>query len=156
MRNYVKRTRIEAPARQVFAWHAEPEALEKLIPPWEPVSIERRPEGLQDGAVAVLRIGVGPLKLRWVAEHRGYEDRGDAGGTFTDVQVRGPFAAWEHRHTVTADGDAACVLEDHVTYRLPLGVLGRWFGGWLTARKLERMFEYRHRVTREENEGAAT
>lgn len=43
MPTYVKRSRIEAPARRVFAWHGRPEALEKLIPPWEPVVIERRP-----------------------------------------------------------------------------------------------------------------
>lgn len=151
---FVKRTRIAAPARQVFAWHRRPEALEELIPPWERVVVERRPENLRDGAVAVLRMSLGPIGFRWVAEHRGYEDRGDDGGRFTDIQVRGPFASWEHRHTVEPAGPDASVLEDHVTYELPFGFLGRWFGAGLTTRKLERMFEFRHQVTKEANETA--
>ena len=94
-----------------------------------------------------IRIGYGPAKITWHAEHTAYEDHGEDGGSFTDVQTSGPFAAWEHRHTVTADGPDACVLEDHVTYALPLGFLGRLFGGAITRHKLRRMFDYRHEVT---------
>ena len=40
---FVHRTRIAAPAEEVFRWHARPGALERLTPPWEPVEvIERR------------------------------------------------------------------------------------------------------------------
>jgi uncharacterized protein (TIGR01777 family) len=39
------------------------------------------------------------------------------------------------------------MLVDDVRYALPLGPLGRLFGGRATRRKLERMFAYRHRVT---------
>ena len=155
MATFAKRTRIAAPARRVFAWHATPDALEKLVPPWEPVEIVQPPSGLEAGCTAVLRIGYGPAKIRWTAEHTAYDDRGDDGGSFTDIQVSGPFAEWEHRHTVTADGPDACVLEDHVTYELPLGFLGRLFGGALTRHKLRRMFDYRHDVTRRATEDAA-
>jgi ligand-binding SRPBCC domain-containing protein len=47
------------------------------------------------------------------------------------------------------DGPAASFLEDRITYALPFGPLGHWVAGRLVRRRLERMFEYRHRVTAE-------
>jgi ligand-binding SRPBCC domain-containing protein len=47
------------------------------------------------------------------------------------------------------DGVAACFLEDSILYALPFGALGRWVGGPLVRARLEKMFSYRHRVTRE-------
>lgn len=148
-----KRSRIGASAARVFAWHRSPDALTRLIPPWEKVTVEQAPASLGGGDRAVLMIRNGPVRLRWVAEHHGYEDRGELGGEFTDTQVSGPFKAWTHRHLVEADGPDACWLDDRIEYELPLGWLGRVCGGALTARKLERMFEFRHRVTREQCEG---
>jgi ligand-binding SRPBCC domain-containing protein len=148
MATFRKRSRLEAPADRVFAWHQTPDALSELIPPWEKVRVETPPASLRDGERAVLVMRAGPFKLRWVAEHRGFVDRGPEGGEFTDVQVSGPFRSWEHRHLVTADGPDACYLDDTIEYRLPLGAIGRLFGGALTRRKLERMFDFRHEATR--------
>lgn len=153
---YHKRTRILAPASVVFGWHQRPEALTRLIPPWEKVTVERPPSSLGDGARAVLVMRNGPVKLRWVAEHHGFVDRGAEGGEFTDVQVSGLFRSWTHRHLVEADGPDACWLDDRIEYRLPLGWLGRVLGGGMTRRKLERMFEFRHRVTKEACEAEAS
>ena len=47
------------------------------------------------------------------------------------------------------DGDDAAFLVDHIEYELPLGALGRIFGGWFARRQLARLFEFRHRVTKE-------
>lgn len=147
-REVVFRSRLGASARRVFSWHQSPEALRELIPPWEPVNVETPPPNLRDGAVAVLRVGVWPVRLRWVAEHRGFQDRGDEGGEFTDVQVKGPFAYWHHRHIVqAAESAGACVLEDRVTYALPLGAMGNLAAGWFVRRKLARMFRFRHEAT---------
>ncbi len=155
MPTFVKQSRLLAPARAVFAWHQSPGALQALIPPWEPVTVEQPPKSLRDGEIAVLVMKVGPLKRRWVARHFGFEDRGDDGGVFNDEQVKGPFASWTHRHSVVADGPGACVLEDHIVYRLPLGAVGQFFAGWFVRRKLERMFAFRHEATRKAVEAGA-
>jgi len=63
--------------------------------------------------------------------------------------VKGPFRKWLHRHIVTPRGDEQCVLTDDIEYELPLGALGRVFGGRFARRNLERLFAYRHQVTRE-------
>ena len=81
--------------------------------------------------------------MRWVAEHRDYVE----GRQFRDVQVKGPFAHWEHTHRVDPDGPDTCYLEDHVEYALPFGGFGALLGGGLVRRRLRRTFAYRHRVT---------
>jgi uncharacterized protein len=142
---FVSTVRIEAPADVVFRWHAEPGALLRLSPPWEPVELIEPAPGIRDGDRGVLRVRVGPLRLRWEFEHRNYVE----GRQFQDVQTRGPFKRWIHTHTFTPDGADACRLEDRIEYELPFGFLGRWLGAGMVRRKLERLFEHRHKVTAE-------
>jgi hypothetical protein len=145
---FIHTSPIEASARSVFAWHQSSGALQRLIPPWERVEIERAPASLADGELAVLVLRVGPFKLRWVARHRDFIDRGEDGGEFTDEQVSGPFSSWVHRHLIRATGPESSMLEDHITYRPPGGTVGQAIAGWHIRRKLRRMFEYRHAATR--------
>jgi ligand-binding SRPBCC domain-containing protein len=135
----------------VFHWHELPGAFEKLVPPGEPVRLLAHTGGIGDGARVELAIGPPIFGLRWSAEHNSYIKNRQ----FRDIQVRGPFARWEHTHIFEADGPDACYLEDRIEYALPLGFLGRWLLGAFIERKLQRLFEYRHRVTREENEGTS-
>lgn len=66
---------------------------------------------------------------------------------FADRMLEGPFASWLHKHIVTPKGPNQCVLTDEIEYELPLGILGRIFGGGFARRNLERMFDFRHEVT---------
>ena len=142
---FIAKSKIDAPAAEVFRWHEEPGALERLTPPWEPVELEQRPAGIRDGDRGVLRVGLGPFKIRWVLEHRDYVE----GRQFRDVQISGPFKRWQHTHSFLPDGDCASFLEDRIEYELPLGAIGAFFGHWFVQRKLQRLFEYRHRITKE-------
>src|SRR5258708_392141 len=105
---FVRRSRIAAPAAEVFRWHARPGALERLTPPWERIAVVERTGGIENGARVALRMGSGPFAVRWVAEHRDYVE----GQQFRDVQVSGPFARWEHTHRMAPEGPGTCVLED--------------------------------------------
>jgi ligand-binding SRPBCC domain-containing protein len=92
-----------------------------------------------------MKTRVGPFMARWEAEHTDYE----VGRMFRDRQVKGPFAKWVHTHRFEPDGQGGSWLIDQVDYELPLGALGRLFGGGFVRQKLERMFAYRHQVTKE-------
>src|SRR2546421_12911204 len=63
---------------------------------------------------------------------------------FLDVQLRGPYARWEHRHRFLEEDDGT-VVEDRVVYRLPLGPLGRLAHTVLVGRQLRAAWEYRTR-----------
>ncbi|MDJ0849395.1 MAG: SRPBCC family protein [Myxococcota bacterium] len=148
----MKESVIQASAEKVFAFHEKPDALERLQPPWQTTRIVQPPSSLAVGTRVVLEIQVlGPFWQTLVAEHVAYEP----GRMFADRMVQGPFARWYHEHRVTPTGPKQCVLTDDIDYELPLGVLGRVFGGAFARRTLVRMFEFRHQVTRDacEEEG---
>jgi ligand-binding SRPBCC domain-containing protein len=141
---FVKESRLEAPTQQVFAFHESPGALQRLTPPWERVEVESGGDSIQVGARVVLKTSLGPIPLRWVAEHTEY----DPPSLFADRQVSGPFARWYHRHRFLDDGQGGTILRDEVDYDVPFGALGRILGGGFVLSKLQKMFDYRHEVTK--------
>jgi len=143
MEHYVRRSKIEASAAEVYAWHALPDALEQLTPPGEQVEVLKKTGGIESGARVVLRVGRWPFRRRWVAEHQDFE----VGRYFSDIQVSGPFAYWKHIHSFEPISPSACMLEDNVEYALPGGFLGRWLAGKFVSRKIEALFAHRHEVT---------
>ena len=147
---FVKATRIDASADAVFDWHEAPGAFERLTPSWERVRVLRHQGGIKDGARVSLLVGPAPIAMRWELEHRDYQ----RGRSFTDTQISGPFRSWKHVHRMIPDGPNACMLEDTIQYELPLGAFGALCGGWFVRRKLRRLFEYRHAVTRDALEGS--
>jgi ligand-binding SRPBCC domain-containing protein len=142
---FVARSQIQASAEELFRWHAEPGALERLTPPWEHIELEQRAPGIRNGDRGVLRVRLGPFRIRWAFEHRDCIE----GRQFRDVQLSGPFRRWEHTHLFTPESPCASILEDRIDFELPLGALGNFLGGWFIHRKLRKLFAYRHRVTAE-------
>ncbi|MBX9693593.1 MAG: TIGR01777 family oxidoreductase [Cyanobacteria bacterium] len=117
--------------------------MDRLIPPWESVEVIRPADGPHDGATAVLRVGLGPLKCDWVAEHC----QTIFGLQFADTQKSGPFAFWHHLHKVEPTAVDQCALVDRIEYELPASLLSEPTVGGFVREKLRRMFHYRHEVT---------
>lgn len=141
------RSRMPVQATELFAWHTREGAFERLSPPWEPAEVvERTGQGIHEGTRVVVRIKVGPVPQTLVARHTKYIE----GSLFQDTMESGPFSRWVHNHRMWPDPPSASVLEDEVEYVLPLGALGRGVGGGFARGKLEKMFAYRHTVTRED------
>jgi ligand-binding SRPBCC domain-containing protein len=146
---FIAQSKINAPAEEVFRWHAQPGALERLTPPWEPVEVSRPAPGIRNGDRGALRVRVGPFRVSWEFEHLDYIE----GRQFRDVQISGPFRRWDHTHRMSPEGPDACCLEDRVEYELPLGIVGDLVGYPFVRKKLEKLFRYRHRVTTEAMRG---
>jgi uncharacterized protein (TIGR01777 family) len=114
---------IDAPASEVFAWHERPGALQRLLPPWQPITVARESPSLEDGQ-AVLRL---PGHVRWVAQH----SNDDPPRQFVDELVSLPLH-WRHTHSFTALDDGATRVTDHVETPVPGSLL-------------LQTFRYRHR-----------
>ncbi|HLK05195.1 MAG TPA: SRPBCC family protein [Candidatus Acidoferrum sp.] len=143
---FVFRSRMPASAERVYRFHALPDALERLQPPWESARVVSRTGGIeQPGSRVTLAVRVGPFSMTWIAEHTACEP----GKMFRDSMVSGPFPRWEHTHLFLPVDEKSSELEDRVEYDLPLGWLGALFAGWYIRRRLNRMFAWRHRVTAE-------
>jgi ligand-binding SRPBCC domain-containing protein len=138
-------TLIDAPPRRVFAFHEEPDALSRLLPPGETARVEVPPRSLETGTRVVVRTRVGRFWVTIVAEHVAYEK--DV--LFVDEMREGPFRHWRHEHRFEPVAGGRTRLVDSIEYELPFGRLGALLGGWMVRRRLDRMFDHRHRITRE-------
>ena len=146
MPTFIHRSRIRAPAAEVFRWHASPGAFTRLSPPWEQVEVVSQQGGIEPGGKVTLRIPLGPARIHWQLEHRDFvPDR-----QFCDVQISGPFRSWLHTHRMEPDGPDACTLEDRIDYELPYGAAGRTLTAGFVRRQLQRLFVYRHATTKDD------
>lgn len=136
------RTRLPVSAQALDSYHHLPGAFERLAPPFAPAKVVSYPPKLVAGSTVEIRAPFGPFSLPWVAR---ITESGPGG--FVDVQERGPFAEWRHEHRFLPQGPLACELVDDIAYRLPGGPLGQAVAGAAIAKKLERVFRYRHGQT---------
>jgi len=97
---FIARTIIRTTPERLFAFHELPDAVDRLMPPWE----------------------------------RAREDE----------QLRGPFRRWHHNHIIEPHADGAVLIDD-VDFEPPFALIS----GWIVKRRLRKLFDYRHRVTRE-------
>ncbi|MFT5527483.1 MAG: hypothetical protein ACI9HK_005465 [Pirellulaceae bacterium] len=141
---FLKEIELPIAAADAFAWHEREGAFARLMPPWEQARIRRREGTIRDGDITELEVKIGPFWVAWVAEHRDYV----AGHSFVDVQLKGPFAHWEHTHSVLrTDQQQRCIWQDRIEYRVPGGMFGRLVAKSNILNKLRAMFAYRHRRT---------
>ncbi len=129
---------LPKPRAEVFAFFADPVNLPSLMPPSLRVRLVTPAPVMAAGAVFDLRLVWLGVPLRWRAFVREY----DPPVRFLDVQVRGPYARWEHRHLFLVEGDGTRV-EDRVVYRLPFGPLGRLAHTLFVGRQLATLWAYR-------------
>lgn len=146
---FVKQSAIRATPERVFEFHEQPNVLSLLMPPWESARVIQPAKISEVGAEAIIETTIaGPIRMRWVARHTLY----DPPRLFEDVQVKGPFRSWRHRHVVEPHAEGA-ILRDEIDYEPPLGFLGRAIAPLLVERRLHKLFDYRHEVTRQWCEG---
>ncbi len=143
MHRFEKQIELPVSAREAFAWHERPGAFARLNPPWDPVEVMEQTGGVKTGARVRLRARAGPFRQVMEFRHEAYQ----AGVQFCDRQVRGPFRSWFHEHKFEPVAEGRCRLVDRITYTLPLGRIGAMLGQSFVARKLERLFYYRHTTT---------
>lgn len=137
---------LPVPIEEAFAYHERPGALQRLVPPWEDVTVQSSDGAITAGSRVVLVNRIFGVPVRWVAEHTHY----DPPRLFADTQVSGPFARWDHRHQFAKISDRSSTLTDDITYAVPGGAAGRVLGGGTARKTIERMFAYRHRMTRDD------
>lgn len=132
-------TRIAAPIDEVFAFFGAPENLGKITPPQMGFRIVEGPNRrLREGDRISYSLRINGMPVTWRTLITRWEDN----VAFADLQEKGPYRYWLHTHTFR-DLGGEVEMHDHVEYELPLGILGRLFGGWFVRRQLEKIFDYR-------------
>ena len=141
---FVKESIIRASPERVFAFHELPDALERLMPPWETARVVLPPKNLHPGTRTVVETKLfGLFPVRWHALHTVY----DPPRMFEDIQLSGPFKSWRHRHIVEPH-ELGARLRDDIEYEPPFSFFGRMAAPLLVEQRLKRLFDYRHEVTK--------
>lgn len=142
---FIKESVIKASPERVFAFHELPDAIERLMPPWEKARVIQKADISKVGSRAIIEMKVlGLFPARWVAEHTVY----DPPNVFEDIQISGPFSRWKHRHIVEPH-EGGATLRDEIDYEPPMWLLGRLAAPFAIEPKLRAMFDYRHQVTKD-------
>ena len=134
-----RETFVPAKQSEVFEFFSDPSNLARITPRslgFEIVDAPRR--RLRAGDRIRYRIRLLGIPIPWVSKITEWKE----GSMFVDEQERGPYRVWRHEHTLRAAQNGVLMF-DRVQYDLPLGRIGRAFGGWWVRRNLRAIFDYR-------------
>jgi ligand-binding SRPBCC domain-containing protein len=130
---------VRAGADAVFAFFAEARNLERITPSWLRFELlTPDPIPMRAGTLIEYRLRLHGLPLRWTSRIEEWEP----GRGFVDLQLRGPYRVWHHRHEFVACANGT-IVRDRVRYALPLGRLGGLAHAIVVRRDLERIFDFR-------------
>lgn len=138
--------------KELFDWHENPGAFERLNPPWQKVRVTAHSGGIRDEARVSLKIPAGLVSVRWHLKHKNYR----YAERFEDEQLRGPFKYWRHQHIFLRKTYNKSKLSDFIEYELPLGIFGKHLLRPAIDRKLTQLFRFRHRRTKNDMESHKT
>lgn len=134
--------RIALPREEVFTFFKDPRNLSEITPDWLHFRMLDIDAGAEvfEGAEYDYTIRWFPVapRTRWRSRIARY----DPPEAFTDVQIIGPYAFWEHLHTFE-EIPGGTQMVDTVTYRLPFGPMGQLAHSLFVRRRLEDIFSYR-------------
>jgi len=127
---------------RTFAFFSNAANLEAITPGFLRFRIVTpQPIEIREGALIEYRIRLFGAPVHWLTRIEEWQP----GRSFTDVQVRGPYALWVHRHRFMPRGGGTLV-EDHVEYRLPGAPLSAPVDSLFVRPTVERIFAHRRRA----------
>lgn len=135
--------RIEAPIEEVWDFFSSPANLKKITPPGMGFHIlSGAKQKMYPGQIITYKVKpVAGISLKWVTEITHVEHY----RYFVDEQRFGPYSMWHHEHHFR-EVEGGVEMTDRVSYKLPLGLLGRLVHLLFVKRKVEQIFEYRSKV----------
>jgi uncharacterized protein len=144
VKSFIRTTHIDKiSSNELFAWHIREGAFERLNPPWHQFKVIERRGNIQNGGTVKIKMKIaGPIHTIWLIKHSDYIE----GKQFKDSQIKGLFSSWTHTHLFNSFENSSSILDDHVEYSLPWGMLSETLVSALTNKKLNQMFDYRHRL----------
>ena len=127
-----------ATQKEIWDWYNSPGAFRRIMPEWEGIQ-PINAGALKDGEETIFKVGIGPVKLKWIARHHSVIK----GKSFADDMIKGPFGKWSHQHTFEATSDDITTVRDKVDYKLPFHIFTGWSKRFTVLPRMKQMFHYR-------------
>lgn len=122
---------------EAFAFFSDPENLERITPPALRFSITSRPLKMGRGSLITYNLRLRGFPLRWKTMIACWLPKRQ----FIDVQLRGPYAFWQHQHDFE-EVEGGVILRDQVEYALPFAPLSNIALGYVRS-DIEAIFRHR-------------
>lgn len=136
---------IPRPRAEVFPFFADAANLERITPPFLRFRILTPPPiAMHAGTLIDYELRLYGLKFRWRTRIEAFEPP----HYFVDVQLRGPYKLWHHRHDFE-EVPGGTLMRDRVDYDLPFGPLGALARAFFVRRSVEQIFDYRNKTITE-------
>lgn len=97
-------------------------------------------KSVYSGQIITYKVGIVPLiKSNWVTEITQVKDE----SFFIDEQRFGPYKMWHHEHFFEPLPNGKTLIKDKISYKIPLGFLGRFAHFLCIKRQLKNIFMFR-------------
>jgi ligand-binding SRPBCC domain-containing protein len=133
---------VDAPLAAVSAFHFQTGILKALTPPLMIMQVHRF-DPLANGSIGEFTMWMGPIPVRWVAEHSEVSQTG-----FIDTQTRGPMKFWKHTHRFNSVSPDMTEVHEHIEFEHHSGLRGLWSRILFPLPALIVLFSYRRWATR--------
>ena len=155
---------VPFPLDHVFAFFANPNNLPRIMPPaieTKIVLLELKPPPPDHSALATVASSLAgsgskivtsfrvfpflPIQAQWIS----YITEFEWNHHFADIQEKGPFKTWHHRHqfaTVTRNGVNGTIVRDLVEYQVGFGFLGAIAQNLFVRHQIQRTFAHRQNI----------
>jgi len=128
---------VSTPLKTTFAFFSDARNLERITPPFLNFRIiTPTPIEMYAGTLIDYRLRLRGFPIRWRTEISVW----DPPHGFTDIQLRGPYLKWVHRHDFSAE-NGGTRLTDTIHYRAPGGSL---IDRLIVKPDLKKVFRYRY------------
>ena len=133
------------PLNEVFDFFSDVKNLELLTPPLLKFKVlDKSTENIQEGSKINYKLKIHGVPTKWTSLITDWQPMNE----FSDVQLKGPYAKWYHRHLFKSFAGGV-LLEDKVVYRLPFSQIGGNLLHWFILKDIKAIFSYRRKRIQE-------
>ncbi|UKN03116.1 SRPBCC family protein [Paracrocinitomix mangrovi] len=143
----IREQKIPSSLEKVWDFIATPNNLQKITPDSMGFQITSKnlPQKMYPGMIISYKVKpLAGIKTTWVTEITHVQDL----SFFVDEQRVGPYKMWHHEHHLEQT-EKGVLMRDIITYEPPLKFLGSIANVIIIKRKLNQIFNYRHKAIEE-------
>ena len=143
MQTFIKSSYINCDTKSLFDFHLDTNNLTYITPPDTKVELLTKDFKPIESQILKIKSTKYFIPMNWEVRI----DKIDSPNLLVDIAIKSPFTFWEHKHIFIKHGNMS-ELKDVITFKMPFGFLGKLLEGFVK-KDLQKMFDFRHKVTKE-------
>lgn len=134
--------KLNTSLKKSWSFFSDPKNLSLMTPKHMNFKILSDLSKIHEGQIIKYKVSPFPFfRVGWTTEIT----KVDKPFLFIDEQRKGPFSIWHHEHTFQKR-KKWIISYDKVTYKLPFGFLGKFFGERIVKNQLINIFRFRKEI----------